>query len=138
MEQALAKSTPNGRPSQPKLISITGSPDRASRLPDEPSSVDRYPISLQATPPSIADDLRDLLELLTPPKRKGMIAYLSVRYYDGWRPSRLEVADLIAVELGLLSFDDYVQRKNRRRAAEGTVRDIIPMIKDRQRHHSAW
>jgi hypothetical protein len=51
-------------------------------------------------PPNIADDYDDLLGMLSRRKRLGMIAWLSVGFYDGWRPSRSEVADLVAVELG--------------------------------------
>jgi len=32
-------------------------------------------------------------------RRRGLIARLSVGYYDGWRPSRAEVAELVAQEL---------------------------------------
>ena len=54
-------------------------------------------------------------------RRWGLIAYLSEQYYDGWRPSRTEIADLFAVELGVLTPDDYVARAARRRIAPGSA-----------------
>jgi len=49
--------------------------------------------------PSIADRFADLLEPLSERRRRGLIARLSVGYYEGWRPSRAEVAELVAQEL---------------------------------------
>jgi hypothetical protein len=69
--------------------------------------------------PSIVDDLIDLLEILPPSRRWGMIAYLSQRYYDNWRPLRAEVADLIALDVGTLSLDMYFQRMSRHAARRG-------------------
>jgi len=40
-----------------------------------------------------------LLAPLSIRRRRGLIARLSVGYYEGWRPSRAEVADLVAQEL---------------------------------------
>ena len=40
------------------------------------------------TPPNIVDPFADLLALLGEPKRRGMISWIAVRYYDGWRPGR--------------------------------------------------
>jgi hypothetical protein len=61
----------------------------------------RLPISsAQPTPvPSIADRFEDLLAPLSARRRRGLIARLSVGYYEGWRPSRAEVAELVAQEL---------------------------------------
>jgi len=56
--------------------------------------------------PSIVDDVRDLLEPLPLTRRWGLIAYLSVRYYDGWRPDRDEIADIVAIELGRVNLED--------------------------------
>ena len=56
--------------------------------------------SAQPTPvPSIADRFEDLLAPLSARRRRGLIARLSVGYYEGWRPSRAEVAELVAQEL---------------------------------------
>lgn len=49
-----------------------------------------------APPGNIADPYADLLSFLDEPQRKGMIALLAVGYYDGWRPSREELADLVS------------------------------------------
>ena len=49
--------------------------------------------------PSIADRFEDLLAPLSARRRRGLIARLSVGYYEGWRPSRAEVAELVAQEL---------------------------------------
>jgi hypothetical protein len=60
-----------------------------------------------------------------------MIAWLAVGYYDGWRPARQEVADLVAIELGLLTIDDYIERKHQRRLAAATVTDLTPLMTQR-------
>jgi hypothetical protein len=58
------------------------------------------PISSQPPQvPSIADRFEDLLAPLSARRRRGLIARLSVGYYEGWRPSRAEVAELVAQEL---------------------------------------
>ena len=49
--------------------------------------------------PNIADRFADLLAPLRARRRRGLIARLSVGYYEGWRPSRAEVAELVAQEL---------------------------------------
>lgn len=49
--------------------------------------------------PSIADRFADLLAPLSGRRRRGLIARISVGYYEGWRPSRAEVAELVAQEL---------------------------------------
>lgn len=92
-------------------------------------SVDYWPpVNARPRTPSIVDGVEDLLALLDPRKRNGLIAWLSVRYYDGWRPGRQEIADLVAVELGVLTVDDYAQRKRQRRQSPATVTDITPLI----------
>jgi len=49
--------------------------------------------------PSIADFYADLLQPLNERQRKGLIAQLSVGYFEGWRPTRPEMAQLVAQEL---------------------------------------
>jgi hypothetical protein len=49
--------------------------------------------------PSIADFYADLLQPLNERQRKGLIARLSVGYFEGWRPTRPEMAQLVAQEL---------------------------------------
>lgn len=51
--------------------------------------------------PTIADQYSGLLDDLTPGQRRGLIAKLSVGYYDGWRPSRAELAKHIHDEFGV-------------------------------------
>jgi hypothetical protein len=98
------------------------------------SSVDYWqPVRQRQRTPSITDGIDDLLNCLDPRKRRGMIAWLSVGYYDGWRPGRQEIADLVAVELGLLSVDAFVHRKRRRRTDPTSVTDITPIITQRPR-----
>ena len=48
---------------------------------------------------NIADRFADLLAPLSPRRRRGLIARLSQGYYEGWRPTRAEVAALVAQEL---------------------------------------
>jgi hypothetical protein len=64
--------------------------DRAVARPEQPR--------IGATP-NIADRFADLLAPLSGRRRRGLIARLSVGYYEGWRPSRAEVAELVAEEL---------------------------------------
>jgi len=84
-------------------------------------------ISYQPRPANIADHYSDLLEPLSARSRLGMIAQLSVGFYEGWRPSRAEVADLIALKLGVLTVEEAHERVRQRR--RGTfVADITPLI----------
>lgn len=69
------------------------SPDADSDDPDRPA-----PPRPGGTP-NIADRFADLLAPLSTRRRRGLIARLSVGYYEGWRPSRAEVAELVAQEL---------------------------------------
>jgi len=77
-----------------------GSPRSGEHLAAQP-----YPAAEPArhehrsTPPNIADRFADLLAPLSARRRRGLIARLSVGYYEGWRPSRAEVAELVAQEL---------------------------------------
>jgi hypothetical protein len=89
------------------------------------------------TPPSIVDGYADLLELLGPGRRRGLIAWLSVRYYDGYRPSRSEIADLIAVELGTLTVDESLARQRQRDRGDDRITDITPYIMERYRQYHA-
>ena len=82
--------------------------------------------------PSIADRFDDVLPLLGKRKRLGMIARLSVGYYEGWRPNHDEVADLVAVELGVITIEHSIYRRRQRVRGE-TVDDLLPaMIKRHQ------
>jgi hypothetical protein len=105
------RSIPAGGPEHPWDAAIRR-PRLAGKLTDDGRR--QWPRS-----PSIVDDLIDLLEILPPSRRWGMIAYLSQRYYDNWRPLRAEVADLIALDVGTLSLDMYFQRMSRHAARRG-------------------
>src|SRR6478672_5767307 len=80
-------------------------------------------------PPNIADQYSDLLQALPPSRRAGLIIELAVGYYENWRPTRMEVADMIAVELGELALHRFIERK-----ASGNY--FLP-IKDSTRHLGA-
>jgi hypothetical protein len=56
-------------------------------------------VDAHSSTPNIADRFADLLAPLSPRRRRGLIARLSQGYYEGWRPSRAEVAALVAQEL---------------------------------------
>ena len=80
----------------------------------EESSVEYWqPARQRPRTPSIADGIEDLLDLLDTRKRRGMIAWLAVGYYDGWRPGTSGSRRPGAIELGLLSIDDYIQRNTK-------------------------
>jgi hypothetical protein len=85
-------------------------------------------------PRSIADHYSDLLSFLdTNRQRLGWIHRLVEGYYDGWRPSRGEVADLIAVDLGVLTIDEAAQRHVRRTTGH-YVPTIQPRLERRVQH----
>jgi len=109
----------------PKPTAI-GQPPGPSPLLGQPNSRRQPP-----TPPTIVDGCTDLLALLDPRRRRGMIAWLSVRYYDGYRPCRAEIADLVAVELGTLTYDESRARRRARERGDDRVTDITPYIRDR-------
>jgi len=71
--------------------------------------------------PGIADRFADLLRPLSEAQRRGLIARLSVGYYEGWRPTRAEIADLVALELGILTVDECLQRERQRKAGSEPV-----------------
>lgn len=66
------------------------------------------------TRPSITDPYADVLEVLSPQERCGLVAQLAVGFYDGWRPGRSEVIDLVAVRFGILSIDECERRRRLR------------------------
>jgi hypothetical protein len=66
-------------------------------------------------PRSIADPYADLLKRLPLKRRRVLISMLAQGYYDGWRPSRAEVADIVAVEMRDISVDEFITRQKRRR-----------------------
>ena len=51
--------------------------------------------------PNIADRYAAVLRPLGPRHRLGVIAALSVGFYEGWRPSEAELAAYVAAEFGI-------------------------------------
>jgi len=51
--------------------------------------------------PNIADRYAVVLQPLSPRQRQGVIATLSVGFYDGWRPTREELATYVAAKFGV-------------------------------------
>ncbi len=83
------------------LVSTAGNPERDGARDshrDQPTKVLTAARPSGPTP-SIADFYADLLLPLNERQRKGLIARLSVGYFEGWRPTRPEMAQLVAAEL---------------------------------------
>jgi hypothetical protein len=121
---------PQRRPSPPGAASTRQALSLATKLFAAIGTYDQGPRITPATPPNITDPYTDLLGYLDPAKRRGMIAWISNRYYDGWRPDRAEIGDLVAVELGVLRIDESIDRQHRRQSG-AAVPDILPMIRNR-------
>ncbi|MEP6560695.1 MAG: hypothetical protein ABJD68_06405 [Nakamurella sp.] len=64
--------------------------------------------------PNIADRYADLLATLSQRQRHAIIVRLTTGFYEGWHPSRSEIADLVAVELGLLTIEESLERQRLR------------------------
>jgi hypothetical protein len=79
-------------------------------------------------PASIADAFEDLLRPLSPRARRRVLLQLTHGYYDGWRPTRQELADVIAVELGILGVDESMARQRMRRRGQVPAEDILTRI----------
>lgn len=76
---------------------VSFAPVAGSGTPHHQAQIRR--VDTHSTTPNIADRFADLLAPLSPRRRRGLIARLSHGYYEGWRPSRAEVAALVAQEL---------------------------------------
>lgn len=83
---------------------------------------------MDAHPASVADKYADLLRVLPRAKRVGLIGRISQGFYDDWRPTRREVADLVAVELRLLGIDEYLERQRQRRCGHEPAKDFIAVV----------
>jgi len=59
-------------------------------------------------PVSIADPFQDMLVGLDEVARRGFVQRLADGYYEGWRPTRAEVARLLALETGQISEAEYL------------------------------
>lgn len=131
---SLAGSAAARSPSGPTTRHLRSLPGAESLTASEPGQLPKAPPDwapsveplsvepLLADPPSvsprrtgnIADSFADLLKPLSRQRRRGLIAQLSIGFYEGWRPGREEIADLVAVELGTLTIDDSLERQRRR------------------------
>ena len=78
------------------------------------SSLTDVPRAPSSRTPTIADEYADLLRPLNNRQRRAMILRLTFGFYDDWRPTRAEMADLVAVELGTLSADEASRRQRQR------------------------
>lgn len=58
---------------------------------------------------SIADPYWDLLAELDEARRMGMVRRLAVGFYDGWLPTRAQVARLVDLEMGRITEDEFLQ-----------------------------
>ena len=87
--------------------------------------------------PGIADRFADLLRPLSEAQRRGLVARLSVGYYEGWRPSRAEIADLVALELGILTVDECLQRERQRKAGSEPVEITESVLSTHRRSQAA-
>ena len=83
----------------------------APMLDGEPWGIPATPHPPIRHPPNIADQYSDLLQALPDSRRAGLIIELAVGYYENWRPTRMEVADMIAVERGELALHRFIERK---------------------------
>lgn len=92
-------------------------------------SVDPRPVA------SIADPYLDLLQGLSYGQRQGLVQRLATGYYDGWRPSRIQVAELIAGEGGWLTDAERHTLFERARAPQDPAMIVAvgrPVAQERQ------
>jgi hypothetical protein len=54
------------------------------------------------TTPNIVDQYYGLLDNLTPGQRRGLVAKLAIEYYDGWRPTRGQLAAYVQKNFGVI------------------------------------
>lgn len=85
-------------------------------------------------PPHINDKYKDLLELLSQRQRRAITSQLTVGFYEGWRPSRGEIAELVAAELGIITIDELLDAQRRRKRGQpGT--DLTEYLLTRRGRH---
>ena len=66
---------------------------------------------------NISDPFLDLLSEMDDGPRSGMVQRLAVGYYEGWRPTRTELANLIAREAGRMTEAEYLYSRRSRNSA---------------------
>ncbi len=94
---------------------MTVEPDAAGQAAAPDSPMTRPAEQRLSRTPTIADNYADLLRPLDNQQRRAIILRLTYGFYEGWRPSRQEMADLVAVELGTLSIEEAVRRQDQRK-----------------------
>jgi hypothetical protein len=83
----------------------------------------------QSRRPAIDDRYADLLAQLSHTQRRGMISRLAFGFYEGWHPSRAEIADLVAVELGTLTLEECLDRQRLRRLGQEPTKTVLVLAK---------
>jgi len=78
------------------------------------SSLPDAPTAQPSRTPTIGDKYADLLRPLNNRQRRAIVLRLTFSFYEGWRPSREEMADLVAVELDTLNADEAWRRQRLR------------------------
>jgi hypothetical protein len=109
---------------------MTAGPDAVR--PDERSEStfpDVQPARSPSRTPTIADPYADLLRPLNERQRRAIVLRLTFGFYEGWRPGRTEMADLVAVELGTLSTEDALRRQQHRTLRATPDRDPGGVVK---------
>lgn len=82
----------------------------------------------------ITDRYESVLRLLPPSRRRSYLLRLTHGFCEGWRPSRSELTDEIAADLGLISWTEVDARRRRRRLGH-RVSDLAPMVHSWARSH---
>jgi hypothetical protein len=75
----------------------------------------------------IDDRYADLLALLPPDRRQAIVIRLAHGYYEGWTPSRAQMADLVGVELGVITVSEGITRERQRTRGQRVV-DITALV----------
>jgi hypothetical protein len=70
---------------------------------------------------NIADPFQDLLSELDDGPRSGTTQRLATGYYEGWRPTRTQLANLIAREAGRMTEAEYLYSRRSGNAPESTT-----------------
>lgn len=86
---------------------------------------------------TIADHYRSVLDCLPPALRRRYVLRLTHGFCEGWRPSRGELTDEIAVDLGLITVVEARERRRRRRLGH-QVRDLLPRVRERMGCGLRW
>lgn len=80
----------------------------------------------------IGDHYESVLAMLTPAMRRRYELRLTHGFYDGWRPSRGELIDEIALDLALINWAEAQERRRKRRLGH-RVSDLLPRVRERMR-----